>query len=151
MANTEKMTSKEAGRLETLAEAMPKWDDFVVEEYRNNPEWAKYRVASELEEYAQTGEIKYLLSTLKDVAKAKGWSSLAKEAELSRSSLYETLNGSSRPRIDTLAKILQALGFRMSFVAVDNTEKGSASAKPHWPEAKNKIRNCSSHEVEQLR
>jgi transcriptional regulator with XRE-family HTH domain len=54
--------------------------------------------------------------------KAKSWVWLAKETGLTRPTLYETLNGTTRPRIDTLTKILGALGFKMLFVAVDNTK-----------------------------
>lgn len=119
---TENLTPAEVKRLKALALTMPKWNDFIVDEYQQNPEWAKHRVASELDEYAKTGEIKYLLATLKDVATARGWVQLAKETGLGRTTLYETLSGKNRPRIDTLAKILGALGFRMLFVAVDNTQ-----------------------------
>lgn len=106
--------------LEKRAAKMLSWDDFVVEEYKKDPEWARHRVNSELDEYAKSGEIKYLLSTLKDVATAKGWMSLAQETGLSRQTLYQTLNGQRCPRVDTLIKILQALGFRMLFVPVDH-------------------------------
>ncbi len=109
-------------RLETLASQLPKVDDIFIKEFKRDPNFAKECIDSELEEYSQTGEIKYLLSTLKDVAAAKGWVWLAKETGLSRPTLYETLNGKSFPRIDTLAKILNALGFRMLFVTCDNTK-----------------------------
>ena len=118
----EQLTAKEVNRLEALALTMPKWDDFVVDEFRKNPEWAKYRIASELEEYVATGEITCLLATLKHAAVAKGWVQLAKETGLGRTTLFDTLNGKNRPRIDTMTKILAALGFKMLFVAVDNTK-----------------------------
>ena len=118
----EQFEAKEVKRLEALALTMPKWDDFVVDEFRKDPEWAKYRIAGELEEYAITGEITYLLATLKHAAIAKGWVQLAKETGLGRTTLFDTLNGKNRPRIDTLTKILAALGFKMLFVAVDNAQ-----------------------------
>lgn len=121
------MNEAEIERLEEKAMKMPSWSDYVVDEYRKDPELAKLRVSNELEEYAQTGEIKYLLATLKDVASAKGWTELAKETGLSRQTLYKTLNGQRFPRVDTLAKILYALDFRMSFIAV---EKNRGATKP---------------------
>ena len=119
MPKTNKVETK---HIEERTVGMLSWDDYVVDEYRKDPEWAKYRVGSELEEYARTGDIQYLLSTLKDVATAKGWVSLAKETGLSRPTLYDTLNGKRQPRIDTLTKILNALGFRMLFVATGRDE-----------------------------
>ncbi len=115
---TEKTMTKEE-RMKALALTMPTWDDFIVDEYKKNPELAKLAIADELAEYAETGEIKYLLSTLKDVATAKGMVNLAKEAGLGRATLYEVFKGSN-PRVSTLSKILRALGFKMFFVAVDN-------------------------------
>ena len=134
------MNEAEIERLEKKAMKMPSWNDFVVDAYRKNPELAKLRVGNELEEYAQTGEIKYLLATLKDVASAKGWTELAKETGLSRQTLYKTLNGQRFPRVDTLAKILHALDFRMSFIAVEkskgvtkSSQKRAATGKPRKP------------------
>lgn len=121
----------EIKELEELAmEQLPEWNDVFIREFQRDPELAKECVADELEEYAKTGDIKYLLSTLKDVAAAKGWVWLAGETGLSRPTLYETLNGKRQPRVDTLAKILAALGFRMLFVPIDaEPPKNSPSAK----------------------
>lgn len=124
-----KMDKAGTRHIEERAVNMLSWDDYVIDEYRKDPEWAKYRVGSELEEYARTGDIQYLLSTLKDVATAKGWVSLAKETGLSRPTLYDTLNGKRQPRIDTLTKILNALGFRMLFVATGRDEAPPKSLK----------------------
>lgn len=116
------LNAQEIERLGELALQLPESKDLFIEEFKKDPEFARDVIESELEKYTETGEIKYLLSTLKDVAAAKGWASLAKETGLSRPTLYETLNGKRHPRIDTLTKILSALGFRMMFVAVDNTK-----------------------------
>lgn len=112
----------ELKKLERLALQYPKCNGVFIKEFQEDPEFAKDCIHSELEAYSQTGESKYLLSALKDVAIAKSWGWLAKETGLSRTTLYETLNGKSLPRIDTLVKILNALGFRMLFVPVDNTK-----------------------------
>ena len=117
------LDEQEIKKLEELAiKQFPSCDELFIKEFKNKPELAKECIYSELEEYAQTGEIKYLLSTLRDVAAAKGWVCLANETGLSRPTLYETLNGKRQPRFETLTKILNALGFRMLFVAVDNTQ-----------------------------
>lgn len=115
----EALDEHEVEELEKLALQLPECRDVFIKEFQKDPDFAKECIRGELEEYAQTGDIRYLLSTLKDVATAKGWVWLAKETGLSRPTLYETLNGKSLPRIDTLVKILNALGFRMHFVASD--------------------------------
>jgi probable addiction module antidote protein len=103
----------EAKRLIEKAKKLPKWDDISAEEYRNDPELAAMRIKTELSEFEKTGEIKYLLSTLEKVAKAKGFTALERETGISRPALYAILTGKSAPRIDTLVKILHALGFTL--------------------------------------
>ncbi len=124
---TGKAITKEE-KMKVLARTMPKWDDLIVDEFSKDPEFARLAVADELEEYAETGEIQYLLATLKQVAAAKGVVNLAKETGLGRATLYEVFNGSN-PRVSTLSKILKALGFRMLFVAVDNGKAPTAPTR----------------------
>ena len=123
------------GRLEALAHTMPTWDDFVIEEFKKNPEFIKGALEDELQEYVQTGDIRYLLSTLRDVAAAKGWVWLAKETGLSRPTIYEALYGRSKPKFETITKILGALGFKMLFVAVDNTKNAKAGTPTRAPKS----------------
>ena len=128
----------EKEKLGQLALQYPQCGDVFVKEFQKDPVFAKDCVESALEAYSQTGEIKYLLPTLKDAAIAKGWADLAKETGLSRPTLYETLNGKSLPRIDTLVKILNALGFRMLFVAVDDGKATARTARKKTVSAKTK-------------
>ncbi|MCL2009821.1 MAG: putative addiction module antidote protein [Synergistaceae bacterium] len=113
-------TESKTKRLTALARNMPMWDDFIIEEFKKDPEFMRGAVEDELQEYAQSGDIRYLLSTLRDVAATKGWVWLANETGLSRPTLYEALHGRSKPKFETVTKILGALGFKMFFVAVDN-------------------------------
>jgi probable addiction module antidote protein len=96
-----------------LALTMPKHKDFVVEQFRKHPEYALERVQDEFQEYVETDDIRYLLSTLRDVAEAKGWSALSRETGLSRSVLYAALSGKRDPQISTVMKILKALGVQL--------------------------------------
>jgi hypothetical protein len=59
-------------KLLALALAMPKYDDFVAEQYRNDPELALEMIQDEFREYVKTNDISYLLSTLRKVVVAKG-------------------------------------------------------------------------------
>jgi probable addiction module antidote protein len=105
----------ETKKLIEKAKKLPKWDDFCIDQYRKNPEFMLSSIASELNEFEASGDIQYLLSVLKKVAIVKGWTTLEKETGVSRPTLYAALNGKSSPRIDTILKILKALGFTMSF------------------------------------
>ena len=100
-------------KLIALALTMPKHEDFMIEEYKKDPDFARACVQDEFREYVKTDNIRYLLSTLRKAAAAKGWSALARETGLSRSVLYAALSGEHDPQIGTVMKILKALGVRV--------------------------------------
>lgn len=50
------------------------------------------------------------LVAVKDVARARGMTQLAKDTGLGRESLYKALAPGAKPRYDTLLKVLRALG-----------------------------------------
>ena len=70
-------------KLMALALTMPRHEDYVIEKYRKDPDYARLRVQDEFQEYAETNDIRYLLSTLRKFAKAKGWSAFSRETGLS--------------------------------------------------------------------
>lgn len=54
------------------------------------------------------------LSVLGDVAKARGMAKIAKGAGLSRESLYKTLAPSAKPRYETVRKLMDAMGIKIT-------------------------------------
>ncbi|CBL46664.1 Predicted transcriptional regulator [gamma proteobacterium HdN1] len=66
-----------------------------------------------------------LAAAVGDIAKARGMTQVAKDAGLSRESLYASLGGSTIPRFDTLHKVMNALGIKL--VAVPKTPTDLAS------------------------
>jgi probable addiction module antidote protein len=50
---------------------------------------------------------------LGDVARAKGMSQVARDAGLSRESLYKALSGDRSPDFETILKVMGALGLRL--------------------------------------
>lgn len=54
------------------------------------------------------------LAAVRDVARAKGMTQLAKDAGLGRESLYKALTPGAKPRYDTMIKLLHALGIQLS-------------------------------------
>lgn len=65
---------------------------------------------------AEDNDIKFLLSTLRDVVKAQGgMGMLAKKTGLSRTTLYRTLSVNGNPEVTTLDSILAVYGIRIGF------------------------------------
>jgi probable addiction module antidote protein len=60
------------------------------------------------------------LAAVRDVARAKGMAQLAKDAGLGRESLYKALTPGAKPRYDTMLKLLNALGVKLSATTVQS-------------------------------
>ena len=52
----------------------------------------------------------FIAKAIGDIARAKGMSEVAREARMSRESLYKALSGERSPDFDTIIKVLGALG-----------------------------------------
>ena len=75
-------------------------------------------IAAYLDAALEDGDPAVLLLALREVAKAKGGiSALAREANVSRESLYRTLSAGGNPKLETLCALLKALGLRLSVTA----------------------------------
>ncbi len=59
------------------------------------------------------GDAAFIAKALGDIARAKGMSQVAKDAGLSRESLYKALSGDRSPDFDTILKVVTALGLRL--------------------------------------
>ena len=75
-----------------------------------------------LEDILESGDPKVIAGGLGDVARAKGMTELAAKAGLSRESLYRALSEDGNPRLDTLMKVLGALGVKLTLAPVDAAE-----------------------------
>lgn len=62
----------------------------------------------------ETGDADLLLLALGDVARARGMAQVAKDAGLGRESLYKALTPGAKPRFDTVLKVANALGVRLT-------------------------------------
>ncbi len=54
------------------------------------------------------------LAAISDVARVRGMAAIAKESGLGRESLYKALAPGAKPRYDTILKVLQGLGVKVS-------------------------------------
>ena len=61
----------------------------------------------------ETNDPDLLLLALSDVARAKGMAQVARDAGLSRESLYKALSGERSPGFDTILKVMGALGLQL--------------------------------------
>ena len=55
-----------------------------------------------------------LLAALSNVAKARGMPQIARDSGLGRESLYKALKPGSKPRFETIMKVMHALGVKLS-------------------------------------
>ena len=60
------------------------------------------------------------LIAVRDVARARGMTQLAKDTGLGRESLYKALTPGAKPRYDTVMKIMQALGVKLTAAPIPN-------------------------------
>ncbi len=82
----------------------------VAEHLRTPEEMAAYLEAC-LEEAKD--DAAFIAKALGDIARAKGMTQVARDAGLSRESLYKALSGERSPDFDTILKVVNALGIRL--------------------------------------
>lgn len=90
-----------------------KFTEFDPAEYLNDEE----TIAIYLTDALENGSEEEFLLALKNVARARGMTQLSKDTGLARESLYKTLSGETKPRFETVNKIVGALGVNLSFTA----------------------------------
>ena len=76
-------------------------------------------VAIYLDEALASGDPAYFAHALGNVAKARGMTRIAKEAGLSRGSLYGALSTEGNPTIATLMQVMRSLGLRLGAARLD--------------------------------
>ena len=82
------------------------WD---ASDYLDSPE----SIAEYLTAALEDGDPDLLLAVLGDIARAEGMSKVAERAKLGRESLYKTLKPGSKPRFDTILKVMHSLGIHL--------------------------------------
>lgn len=85
--------------------------DYDVAEHLRSPEEMAAYLDAWLEEAAD--DVSGIARALGDIARAKGMSEVAREAGLSRESLYRALSAEGNPSFATVLKVARALGVRL--------------------------------------
>jgi probable addiction module antidote protein len=84
-----------------------KWD---LAEHLDNEE----RITLFLEAVFEDGDPRVIAAAIGEVAKARGMSQVAREAGLSRESLYKALSENGNPEFGTVLRVVKALGFDLT-------------------------------------
>ncbi|MCY4429679.1 MAG: putative addiction module antidote protein [Rhodospirillales bacterium] len=83
---------------------------FDAAEHLDSPEaQAKYLAAA-----FETGDAAYIKQALSTLARARGMSELANDADVTRQGLYKALSENGDPRLSTLLGVITSLGVRLS-------------------------------------
>ena len=82
----------------------------VAEHLRTPEEMAAYLEACLAE---SNGDAALVAKALGDIARAKGMAQVARDAGLSRESLYKALSGERSPDFETILKVIRALGLAL--------------------------------------
>ncbi len=67
-----------------------------------------------LEEALDTDDPAFIAQALGTVARARGMTQVAKDAGLSRESLYKALSADGNPEFSTVIRVMKALGLKLS-------------------------------------
>jgi len=93
-----------------------KYEDNLKMDLLDPAEAAEYLNAA-----LEDGSQEVFLMALKDVAKARGLSEIARESKLNRENLYRVLSEKGNPKLKSLNSVLHSAGLKLSVeVEVDN-------------------------------
>jgi probable addiction module antidote protein len=74
-------------------------------------------IAAYLDTYLEDGTPEELLRALNTIARARGMTDLARQSGISREALYRALSETGNPTLETLMRVLKALGVRLAVAA----------------------------------
>jgi probable addiction module antidote protein len=84
-------------------------------EYLDSPE----AIAAYVDAALEDGDPAVIAAALGDIARAQGMSEIAREAGLSRESLYKALSAEGNPEFGTVLRVMKALRLRLSATAAE--------------------------------
>ena len=77
---------------------------------------SKEAVSEYISQVLEDGSTDELLVALGHIARAKGMTEIAKKTGLGRESLYKTFQEGTKPKFETIVKVLDACGVRLKAV-----------------------------------
>ena len=100
---------------------------YDVAEHLQNPEEMTAYLEACLEEAG--GAAAFIAKALGDIARAMGMAQVARDAGLSRESLYKALSGERSPDFDTILTVVGALGLKLH-AKVPRGRPGASTSRP---------------------
>jgi probable addiction module antidote protein len=88
---------------------MGKTRPFDAAEYLDSPE----AIAAYLSEAFETNDPGYIAEAIGTVARARGMTTVARDAGLSRENLYRALSSEGHPEFETVIKVLSSFGVHL--------------------------------------
>jgi len=88
---------------------MNKLTNFDISQYLDSEEI----IAEYLTQVLNDGNNEEFLEAIGYIAKAKGMSKIAKESGLGRESLYKSFTSGSKPRFETVMRVINSLGVKL--------------------------------------
>jgi probable addiction module antidote protein len=86
---------------------------------------AEYLTAS-----LETGDAAFVAESLGVIARAKGMTTVARDARLSRESLYKGLSANGNPELQTVLRVCQALGLALVAVPMEEGQMPASEDSP---------------------
>jgi probable addiction module antidote protein len=77
-------------------------------------------IAAYMTDALETGDPSFVADALGVIARARGMSEVAREAGVSRESLYRALSPNGNPEFGTVMRVAHALGLRLSVTPIPN-------------------------------
>ena len=87
---------------------------FDAADWLDTPEMVEEFLVASFESAFELDDPRLITNALGVVARAKGMTRMAQDAELSRTALYRALSAEGRPELATIFKVMQALGLRLA-------------------------------------
>lgn len=92
---------------------LPRYEDYLLTKLKNKRHATLY-LQEALSDYQEHGDAEILMLAFRHIAIAQGGiAELAKKAHLNEKTLHRTLSKAGNPRLDTIWKLLSALGFTL--------------------------------------
>ena len=79
-----------------------------------------------LEDALENGHPALIVAVIGDIARARGMTEIARSAGISREVLYKSFRLGGNPTVNTLSRVVEALGYRVTFEKAEEKETEAA-------------------------
>jgi probable addiction module antidote protein len=117
---------EEATRVEPSGAKIEPYPVFDIAAHLDSPEV----VAAYLSEFFAEGDPAMIASALNDAARATGMPEVATKSGLAREAIYKALRPGSQPRMETILRVLKALGYQLVVQPIPSVDDRSEELGP---------------------